>query len=271
MQLHNFSDQILKSSEFDNLDNVDTETFQKVLIKIKTTILDIYNVKVHNLPEDFTANSYIIATNHNSDMNAPLVISYYYDIMSKVISYYPQLFVIAKKECFDIQKLMEAFHVDEKGAHIVLQIMDMEKISPIDRQSATGGINAILAAKRWFNTPPLPKHYLIFPQGTIYDINKEKAEDINEGVFGLADILQIPILPGYIEYAKEHELNRIVFGKPMNIVFDKDESKEEQIDNYRKAWLDEVINAQNSLALIDGVPAREQYFSEEHQIRKHFR
>jgi len=271
MQLHNFSDQILKNPQLANLDNVDTETFTKFLINIKETILGIYNIKVHNLPEDFTSNSYIIATNHNSDMNAPLVISFYYDIMSKVVSHYPQLFVIAKKECFDVQKLMEAFQVDEKGADVLLKVMEMEKITPIDRQSATGGINAILAAKRWFKTPPLPKHYLIFPQGTIYDINKEKAEDINEGVFGLADILAIPILPAYIEYAKEHESNRIIFGKPMNIVYTKEKSKEAQTDNYRKIWLDEVITAQNSLALIDGIPAREQYFSEEHQVRKHFR
>jgi len=271
MQLHNFSDQILKNPELSNLDNVDVENFKEFLIKIKKTILDIYNIKAYNLPENFIDSSYIIATNHNSDMNAPLVISYYYELMSKVVSYYPQLFVIAKKECFDVQKLMEAFQVDEKGAHILLKVMDMEKITPIDRQSATGGINAILAAKRWFKTPPLPKHYLIFPQGTIYDINKEKAEDINEGVFGLADILEIPILPAYIEYAKEHESNRIIFGKPMKIVYDREETKESQIDNYRRIWLDEVINAQNSLALIDGTAAREQYFSEEHQVRKHFR
>ena len=271
MQLHNFGDWLFKTSELSALTEYDIETLKAALIRIKKTLVEIYHLKIHNLPEDFTENSYIIAANHSSDTDAPALISVYYDIMSKVVSYYPQLFVFAKKECFDVQNLMGAFNIDRKSADVLLQIMSMEKISPVNRQSASGGLDALLAAKRWHKTPPLPKHYLIFPQGTFYDITKENVSDINDGAFGLASLLEIPILPGYIEYAKENELNRIAFGEPMYIHFDKTMQKDEQMHEYKRIWLNEVIGAGEKLLALDGIPARQPRFSEEHQVRKRFR
>ena len=61
----------------------------------------ILNFKWYNLPEDFQQNSYIIAANHLTDSDAPLILSFYYEIMHSKTREYPNLFVFAKENCFN--------------------------------------------------------------------------------------------------------------------------------------------------------------------------
>ena len=253
MRLFNASS-LFENAENEILDN-DKEKLQTRIIEIKKMLLKTYNFKVYNQPDDFTATSYIIATNHLTDSDAPLIMSYYYDVMHTVKSDYPVLFVFAKENCFNGVSISQN----------LLPILEIEKVCAVDRHSINGSITAIKAAKRWFNEGEKPKHFLLFAQGTIYDINKDKAEDIENGAFWLAKLLEIPVLPAFIEQAVEGEENRMIFGEPISVP-----NNCKDFDDYKQIWLDRVIDAENQLVNVTGKPARETVLDADHQTRKKF-
>lgn len=233
----------------------DPEKLRDKLIGIKKSLLRLYNFKAYRVPEDFTSSSYIIATNHLTDSDAPLIISYYYDVMHNIIKSYPALFVFAKENCFNGVSIPKEF----------MPILEMEKVFPVDRGSVTGSMAAMKAAEKWFAEGEKPKHFLIFSQGTIYDINKDRAEDIEPGAFWLAKLLGIPVLPAFIEQAVEGAENRIIFGTPIHV-----HKNCRNFDEHKQTWLERVIEAQNDMEIITGIPAREAVLDEEHQTRKRF-
>ncbi len=232
------------------------EKLRSRLIEVKKILLKMYNFKAYNVPEDFTTASYIIASNHLTDSDAPLIMSYYYELMHGETDEYPQLFVFAKENCFN-------------GVSIpaeLMPVLEMERVTAVDRGSIGGSKAAMRAAVKWFSEGKKPKHFLIFSQGTIYDINKDSAEDIEPGAFWLARLLEIPLLPAFIEQAVEGAENRLVFGKPIAIPKDcKD------FDGHKKLWLERIIEAQNALETLTGIPARKAVLDAEHQKRKKFK
>ena len=232
------------------------EKLRNRLIKAKKMFLKVYNFKAYNLPEDFTTTSYIIATNHLTDSDAPLIMSYYYELMHQVIDTYPELFVFAKENCFNGVSIPKE----------LMPILELEKVFAVDRNSFSGSMAAMKAAGKWFAESEKPKHFLIFSQGTIYDINKDRAENIEPGAFWLARLLGIHVLPAFIEQAVEGTENRLVFGKPIFIPKDC-----RNFDNHKQLWLERVIEAQNELGTLTGIPAREAMLDEEHQTRKIFK
>lgn len=229
------------------------EKLRHRLIEIKKMLLKTYNFIVYNVPEDFTTTSYIIATNHLTDSDAPLIMSYYYELMHQVIDTYPELFVFAKENCFNGVSIPKEF----------VPILELEKVFAVDRKSFGGSKAAMKAAVKWFAEGKKPKHFLIFAQGTIYDINKDRAEDIEPGAFWLARLLGIPVLPAFIEQAVEGAENRLVFGKPISIL-----KNCRNFDDHKQLWLERVIEAQIELGTLTGNPAREVVLDEEHQTRK---
>lgn len=257
MRLFNASSLFNEASSEEILSIVNNpEKLRVKLIEIKKMLLKVYNFKAYNVPEDFTTASYIIATNHLTDSDAPLIMSYYYDVMRQVMDTYPQLFVFAKENCFNGVSIPKE----------LLPILEMEKVIPVDRNSLGGSMAAIRTAEKWFKEGQKPKHFLIFSQGTIYDINKDKAEDIERGAFWLAKSLGIPVLPAFIEQAVEGAENRLIFAKPISIP-----KNCRDLDGVKQLWLDRVIEAQNELATLTGIPAREAALDAEHQTRKRFR
>jgi hypothetical protein len=232
------------------------EKLRDKLIEVKKTLLKLYNFKAYNVPDDFTTASYIIATNHLTDSDAPLIMSFYYEIMHQVMDTYPRLFVFAKENCFNGVSIPKE----------LIPILEFEKVFAVDRTSTGGSMAAIRAAEKWFAEGEKPKHFLIFSQGTIYDINKDKAEDIERGAFWLARLLGIPVLPAFIEQAVEGAENRLVFGKPIFIPKDC-----RNFNEHKQLWLDSVIEAQNELETLTGIPAREAVLDQEHQTRKRFK
>ena len=234
----------------------DPEKIIEKLIETKKMLLKAYNFKAYNVPEDFTATSYIIASNHLTDSDAPLIMSYYYEIMHQVKDTYPKLFVFAKENCFNGVSIPKE----------LVPILELEKIVAVDRNSFGGSMTAMKTARKWFAEGEKPKHFLIFSQGTIYDINKDKAEDIEPGAFWLARLLGIPVLPAFIEQAVEGADNRMVFGKPIFVPKDC-----RHFDDHKQLWLERVIEAQNELVTLTGIPAREAILDEEHQTRKRFK
>jgi len=232
------------------------EKLRNRLTEIKKMLLKAYNFNAYNVPEDFTTTSYIIATNHLTDSDAPLIMSYYYELMYQVIDTYPELFVFAKENCFNGVSIPKE----------LVPILELEKIVAVDRKSFGGSMAAMKAARKWFAEGEKPKHFLIFSQGTIYDINKDRAEDIEPGAFWLARLLGIPVLPAFIEQAVEGAENRLMFGKPIFIPKDC-----RHFDDHKQLWLERVIEAQNELEPLTGIPAREAVLDEEHQTRKRFK
>lgn len=232
------------------------EKLRNRLIEVKKTLLKLYNFKAYHVPEDFTTTSYIIATNHLTDSDAPLIMSYHYELMHQVMDSYPKLFVFAKENCFNGVSIPKE----------LIPILEFEKVFAVDRKSAGGSMAAIRAAEKWFAEGEKPKHFLIFSQGTIYDINKDRAEDIERGAFWLARLLGIPVLPAFIEQAVEGAENRLIFGEPIFIPKDC-----RNLDDHKQLWLERVIEAQNELGTLTGTPAREAVLDEEHQTRKRFK
>ncbi|MDF2538453.1 MAG: Acyltransferase [Herbinix sp.] len=232
------------------------EKLRTRLIEIKKMLLKAYNLRAYNVPEDFSTTSFIIATNHLTDSDAPLIISCHYELMHQFNDTHPELFVFAKENCFN-------------GVSIPIElapILEFENVYGVDRNSFGGSMAAIKTAQKWFIEGEKPKHYLIFPQGTIYDINKDSIEDIERGAFWLARLLDIPVLPAFIEQAVEGAENRLVFGKPIFIP-----KGCRDFDDYKKIWLGRIIEAQNELGTLTGIPAREAVLDEEHQKRKRFK
>lgn len=257
MQLFNASSLFNENNkgEMSNYLN-DPEALKNRVIEIKRMLLETYNFKAYNVPEDFTTNSYIIATNHLTDSDAPLIMSYYYHLMQPVTETYPVVFVFAKENCFNGVSIPKE----------VLPVLTLEQVVEVDRNSMGGAKEAMTAAKNWFDEGEKPKHFLIFPQGTIFDINKDKVEDIESGAFWLARLLGIPVLPAFIEQAVEGAENRMVFGEPISIPKDC-----RKLDESKQLWLDNVIAAQNNFEALTGTPARETELDEAHQTRKRFK
>lgn len=231
------------------------EELRNRLIEAKKTLLKVYNFKAYNVPEDFTTTSYIITTNQLTDSDAPLIMSYYYELMHQVIDTYPELFIFAKENCFNGVSIPKE----------LMPILELEKVFAVDRKSFGGSMAAMKAAGKWFAEGEKPKHFLIFAQGTIYDINKDRADDVESGAFWLARLLGIPVLPAFIEQAVEGAENRLVFGKSIFIPKDC-----RNFDDHKQLWLERVIQAQNELGTLTGIPAREAVLDEEHQTRKRF-
>lgn len=257
MHLFNASSMFTESAIKEILQIVDDpEKLQRRAVEIKKMILNAYRLKAYNIPEDFTSSSYVIATNHLTDSDAPIIMSFYYEQMHRVMQSYPRLFVFAKENCFNGVSIPKE----------LMPLLEQEKVIAVDRNSASGSMNAMKAAKKWFAEGEKPKHFLIFSQGTIYDINKDKAEDIEPGAFWLSRMLGIPVLPAFLEQAVEGQENRIIFEKPISIP-----KNCRDFGEYKELWLRRVIAAQNALGELTGTPARETVLDAEHQTRKRFK
>ncbi len=234
----------------------DPDKLKEKMTHIKRILLETYHLKTYNVPEDFTTNSYLVAANHLTDSDAPLIISYYFEVMHKVKSTYPEMLTFAKENCFNGVSIPKE----------LTPVLALEKIVGVDRTNSSGSMVALKKAIKWYNEGEQPKHFLIFPQGTIYDINKDQVEDIEKGAFWLAAYLGIPVLPAFLEQPVEGEENRLIFAEPITIPKDcKD------FEPYKALWIERVIEAQNSLERLNGVPAREAVLDEEHQTRKRFK
>ena len=224
-------------------------------IAAKKALLESYNLRAYNLPDDFTSSSYVLATNHLTDSDAPLIMSFYYETMRETTDGYPVIFVFAKENCFNGVSIPKE----------LMPILELERVYPVERGKIGGAKEAMKAARKWFAEGEKPKHFLIFSQGTIYDINNDKAEDIESGAFWLARLLGIRVLPAFIEQAVEGADNRLIFAEPMVVPKDCRDFYE-----YQKLWLERVIGAQNDLEKITGVKARAVSLDKEHQTRKKF-
>ncbi len=194
--------------------------------EVKDGIFNIFQVELHNMP-DLSKNDYILASNHISDFDA-IILGLLHD----------NIRILSKKEWVENQTLMSFMskYYDVIG---------------VDRKSSGDMTKALIDLTKYLKNTISPKHILLFPQGTISDINHNSVDRISKGIFSLSLLTNKPILPIYLEQPSMTDKTRIIFGNEI-IIQDK--------EDHRRDWMDELINLQTKLT----PPARTPKLSYKH-------
>ncbi len=181
---------------------------------LKKGLYSLFNVELYNMP-DLNARDYILASNHISDFDAIILGLLHNNIK-----------ILAKKEWVDNERLMSfvSRHYDLIG---------------VDRRSSGDMTKALMDLYKYLNSPTVPKHVLIFPQGTISDINKNSVDRVYSGIFNLSYLTKKPILPIFLEQPSLTDKTRIVFGSEI-VINDK--------ADHRADWLEAVKGLQEALS-----------------------
>ncbi len=204
----------------------------------KFIIGHLYRVKEYNKP-DLSNGSYILCPNHVSDADGPVMWTHNNNIR-----------ILAKKECFK-NKLMAKF----------LTMLDIVKV---DRDTHNGV--ELLEAIDYFKDGK-NKLFMLFPQGTISDLNKNKLSRVKSGAFFISAKANVPIIPVFLEQPRVFKRTRVVYGKPMYMegaVVDGKVDKK-ALENYRQKWKDEVLELQSMAVKYENRPVRKLKLKPKHQ------
>ena len=193
-----------------NLKKMGHILFHKLLVKIKE-----YN------KTDMATKSYILCPNHTSDLDGPVL-----------WSSNENLRIMAKKECFD-NKLLS----------ILLNKID---VVSVDRKNHTGA--EIMQAVRYLKEEG--KAFMMFPQGTISDINKNSLSRIMNGAFMISSLSKAPIVPVFIEQPRFFRRSRINYGNAFqpDVLNEKGKIDREKLEGARSFWQQEVLRLQQEAA-----------------------
>ena len=204
----------------------------------KFIIGNIYRVKEYNKP-DLSNGSYILCPNHVSDADGPVMWTHNNNIR-----------ILAKKECFK-HKFMAIF----------LNMIDVVKIDR-DRHNGVELLEAIDYFKHGKN-----KLFMLFPQGTISDLNKNKLSRIKSGAFFISAKTNVPVIPVFLEQPRLFRRTRVVYGSPMYlndaVVDDKVDKK--VLEKYRLQWQQEVFKLQDMATKFENRPIRKLKLKPKHQ------
>jgi 1-acyl-sn-glycerol-3-phosphate acyltransferase len=182
------------------------EEFKKGLFKL-------FHVELHNMP-DLNSKDYILASNHVSDADA-IILGLLHDNIK----------ILSKKEWVENKDLMSF-------------ISKYYNLTGVDRKSSGDMTKALIDLTKYLNNVASPKHILLFPQGTISDINNNSVDRISNGIFSLSYLTKKPILPIYLEQPSMTDRTRIIFGNEIVI-----ENKED----HRIEWIEELKALQERL------------------------
>ena len=199
------------------------KTFSRIIIN------GLYRVKEYNKP-NLTDGSYILCPNHVSDADGPVIWSHNNNIR-----------ILAKKECFK-----------HKWMALFLNFVDVVKIDR-DRHNGVELMEAIDYFKDGKN-----KLFMLFPQGTISDLNKNKLSRIKSGAFFISAKTNVPIVPIFLEQPRFFRKTRVVYGEPMYmegaVVNGKVDKK--VLEKYRLQWQQEVFKLQDMATKFEDRPIR---------------
>lgn len=199
----------------------------------------LYRVKEYNKP-DLTNGEYILCPNHVSDADGPVMWTHNENIR-----------ILAKKECFK-HKFMAVF----------LNMIDVVKI---DRDSHNGV--ELLEAIDYFKDGK-NKLFMLFPQGTISDLNKNKLSRIKSGAFFISAKTNVPIVPVFLEQPRLFKRTRVVYGRPMYMegAVGKDGKVDKKaLEKYRLQWQQEVFKLQDMAVKYENRPIRKLKLKPKHQ------
>lgn len=205
----------------------------------KRGIFQLFGIKTINLP-NFDADNYILASNHISDFDAVIL-----GLL------HPQIRIIAKMEWVSNPDLNEflRLHYNIVG---IYRDSEIEKLDEENKRAAKEhNYKVTIDALKHLKDGDRPRHLLIFPQGTISDINKNSLARINPGFGKIARMTKTRIVNIFLEYPKMDDITRIVGSSPYVA---------EGADHAR-IWLDGVISLQNQLKNV-----RTPVLSEKHSL-----
>lgn len=179
----------------------------------KEGVFKLFHVELHNMP-DLDGKDYILGSNHISDFDA-VILGLLHDSIR----------ILSKKEWVDNEGIMSFLskYYDLVG---------------VDRKSSGDMTKTLINLSKYLKNASSPKHVLIFPQGTISDINNNSIDRIYNGIFGLSYLTQKPILPIFIEQPSMTAPTRIIFGKEL-VIYDK--------EDHRIEWMEELKTLQKQL------------------------
>ena len=179
------------------LDPLDSEGFLNGLT-------GLFRIELINKPDLNTQRS-ILAPNHVSDFDAL--------IMGLL---HPKIRIVSKTDWTDNEKLRRFLDVHYQ-------------VYGLDRASLQS-LRALLAdSVEYFNGSAENRHFLVFSQGTISDINHNSLERISPVAHKISLRTDVPILPVFIEQPSLDHPTRIVFDKPALL---------SRKDDFREFWLE---------------------------------
>ena len=199
----------------------------------------LFRVKEYN-KKNLSDKSYILAPNHTSDLDGPII-----------WSNNENLRIMAKKECFE-NKLLGNF----------LTKVDVVKV---DRDKHNG--TEIREAIKYLNSEN-NNIFMLFPQGTISDINKNAISRIKPGAFYISAITNVPIIPVFIEQPRIFKKSRVIYGEEMyvNDIYDNNgKIDKEKIKEYRKKWQDEIFKLEYQALKVEDRPFRKLKLKDKHR------
>jgi len=207
----------------------------------KNGIFQLFNIQVINLP-DLDKNNYILLSNHISDFDA---------IILGLL--YPSIRIVAKIGWATNKELMDflGLHYNIVG---IFRDFEIDELNAEEKKAAEEhNMKINLNSYRYLKDTSEAHHLLVFPQGTISDINKNSKERINPSFARIAAATKTSIINIFLEYPGTDGETRIIGGEPYNIAG-------RNLD-HRQIWLDDMIALQNKL---DNV--RKPVLSEKHSL-----
>ena len=158
---------------------------------LKEGLFFLFNIETVHMP-DLQGGRTILAPNHVSDLDAPIL-----GLL------HPRIHIVSKNDWTNNQELRRFLdiHYDLYG---------------FDRASIQSLRALIVDAARYFNDSDENRHYLVFSQGTISDINCNSPARVSPIAQKIALRTGVPIIPMFIEQPSIDHPTRIVFDGPMN-------------------------------------------------------
>jgi hypothetical protein len=213
-------DNLCRYMERGGLDPYVTEDWKKGLWQL-------FGVRLIN-PPDFDAGNYVLCPNHISDLDALLL-----GLL------HPRVRVVAKTAWAENEALMAfcRLHYDVVGVYRdpeLLQMDDGEKVA-----ANKHNCKITMDTLKYLKDTDGARHVLIFPQGTISDINYNSAERVNPGFARVAEASKASVVNVFIEYPGTGGETRVAFGAPYAVT--------DRHFDCRQPWLDGVISLQNQL------------------------
>jgi hypothetical protein len=175
--------------------------------EVKQGIFQLFNVELHNMP-DLNSKDYILASNHISDFDA-IILGLLHD----------NIRILSKKEWVQNETLMSF-------------VSNYYDVIGVDRKSSGDMTKALIDLTKYLKNESSPKHILLFPQGTISDINHNSIDRISNGIFSLSFLTNKPILPFFLEQPSMTDKTRIVFGNEI-MIKDKEDHRSEFIEELK--------------------------------------
>jgi 1-acyl-sn-glycerol-3-phosphate acyltransferase len=205
----------------------------------KKGIYQLFRVRVIDAP-DLDAGNYILCPNHVSDLDA-LILGLLH----------PRIRVVAKTAWAANEELMGfcKLHYDIVGVYRdpeIARMTDGEKTAANEHNC-----KITMDTLKYMKDTGSARHLLIFPQGTISDINKNGLPRIGPGFARIAMSSKARAVNVFLEYPSMEGDTRIVFGAPYAVT--------DRHHDYRQTWLDGVLALQNRLEDV-----RTPVFSEKH-------